>query len=346
MNDNLLFGHIRDFLLVHLPRRKNYSEHTVQSYRAAIDQLLDFIAACQRIPFDRIEFKHFTPDILNAWLDDIEAARGCSAATRNQRRASIGAFLKYCAAVDVTTVVYRQMMKKVPIKKTGQAELVEHMSEAAVSALLNTPDPKTRKGIRDRFFMALMYDLGARCQEMLDLRVKDLRISISPAATLHGKGGKIRSNPLRPKTVDLLRDYLAHYHPNESDYSEEYLFYLDTHGKRHPLSHDCVERFLRIYGDKARQQCAEVPARVHSHLLRHSRAMHLYQHGVDLSFISQWLGHANIETTLVYAHADTELKRAAIAAASMQGDPLASKLNSERYKVSDKDTLKKLMGLR
>ena len=74
--------------------------------------------------------------------------------------------------------------------------------------------------------------------------------------------------------------------------------------------------------------------------------MHLYQHGIDLTFISQWLGHANIETTLVYAHADTELKRQAIAAATQQGDPLASKLNPERYKVTDVETLKKLMGLR
>jgi site-specific recombinase XerD len=341
-----LFKHIHDFLLVYLPKRKNYSEHTVKSYRVAIDQFLDFIAAYQKIPFENIEFKMFSADILNNWLDSLETERGCGIATRNQRRASIGAFLKYCAAVDVTTVVYRQMMKKVPAKKTGRLELVDHMSETAVAALLNTPDPRTKKGLRDRFFMTLMYDLGARCQEMIDLRIKDIRVDVSSTATLHGKGSKIRATPMRPKTVELLREYLSLFHPHETEYSEQYLFYLDTHGIRHQLSHDCVERFMRIHGEKARQQCVEVPTRVHSHLLMHSRAMHLYQHGIDLTFISQWLGHANVETTLVYAHADTELKRQAIAAATQQGDPLAAKLNPERYKVSDEETLKKLMGLR
>jgi len=74
--------------------------------------------------------------------------------------------------------------------------------------------------------------------------------------------------------------------------------------------------------------------------------MHLYQGGMDLTLVSQWLGHANLETSQIYAHADTEHKRKAIAAATPSGDPLHAKLSPERFTITDDDTLKRLTGLR
>jgi site-specific recombinase XerD len=100
------------------------------------------------------------------------------------------------------------------------------------------------------------------------------------------------------------------------------------------------------YGVSAKKKCAEVPDNVHPHLWRHTRAMHLYQHGMDLTLVSQWLGHANLETTLIYAHADTEHKRKAIEAAVPDDSPLKSFTNADRYTVSDDETLKRLYGLR
>ena len=74
--------------------------------------------------------------------------------------------------------------------------------------------------------------------------------------------------------------------------------------------------------------------------------MHLYQHGMDLTLISQWLGHADLETTLIYAHADTEHKRKAIEAAVPPDSPLKSFVNPERFTVNDDELLKRLYGLR
>ncbi len=98
----------------------------------------------------------------------------------------------------------------------------------------------------------------------------------------------------------------------EQEYSEQYLFYSVIHGKKSPLSDSTIRRFLYTYSDAARKMCPDVPDKVHPHLFRHSRAMHLYQHGMDLTLISQWLGHVQLDTTLIYAHADTEQKRRAI----------------------------------
>lgn len=81
-------------------------------------------------------------------------------------------------------------------------------------------------------------------------------------------------------------------------------------------------------------------------MFRHSRAMHLYQHGMDLTLISQWLGHAQLETTLIYAHADTEQKRKAIEQATPADSPLKAHLNAEKYQVTDDEMLERLYGLK
>ena len=74
--------------------------------------------------------------------------------------------------------------------------------------------------------------------------------------------------------------------------------------------------------------------------------MHLYQEGMDLTLISQWLGHSQLETTQIYAHADTEQKRKAIAASTPPDNPLYAKLNPTRYTITDEELLKRLAGLR
>ena len=74
--------------------------------------------------------------------------------------------------------------------------------------------------------------------------------------------------------------------------------------------------------------------------------MSLYQSGVHLTLISQWLGHANFETTLIYAHADTEIKRKAIEKSIPNDTPLKEHTNAERYKVNDENVLKQLCGLK
>jgi len=74
--------------------------------------------------------------------------------------------------------------------------------------------------------------------------------------------------------------------------------------------------------------------------------MNLYQRGMDLTLISQWLGHANLETTRIYSKADTEQKRLAIEKATLNLGPLAEKLNSERLIINDDDMIKRLYGLK
>jgi site-specific recombinase XerD len=284
-------------------------------------------------------------NMLSMFLDYLENERGCSPATRNHRLHSIRAFYAYSAENNISAVAYYEEIKKVDSAKAPE-KLVEHMSEDAVKAIIAQADTSTRKGKRDMFLMLFLYKTGARIQETLDIRLRDVQFGKTPSVTLHGKGASVRSIPLRENTSEHLKEYIKMFHPDEGIYSDAHLFYTVRSGKRKRMTEDNARNLIQRYGLKARAVCAEVPVNVHPHLFRHSCAMSLYQSGIHLTLISEWLGHKNFETTLVYAHADTEIKRKAIEKAIPKDTALYEHTNSERYKISDEDVLKQLCGLR
>lgn len=113
------------------------------------------------------------------------------------------------------------------------------LSEAALEALLQQPDPTKRKELRNLTFMILMYDTAARCCELLGMKIKDLRLnSEHPIAYLHGKGGKTRTVPLLTNTVQHCKRYLRKFHHGEPADSEKYVFYTIIHGTQNRMSHD------------------------------------------------------------------------------------------------------------
>lgn len=344
IKDESLFQTLHDYLKKYLPDQKYASPNTIKSYREALNQFFDYIVSEKGIPLADITFSCMDYDTVSAYLDWLISEKKCSSSTRNHRLVCIRSFLTYAAGRDMGHMVYKAALSQIPKQKTGCFSAVEYMSEEAVQAILKQPDTSTQKGIRDQFFMILLYDTAARVQEMLDLKVCDIRQGKTPTATLFGKGSKVRTVPLMPETIGHFRNYLNVYHTGEDRYSTQPLFYVVQHGIRHPMSDDNVRKLLKKYGDMARRSCPEVPGNIHPHLWRHSRAMHLYQHGMDLTLISQWLGHVNLETSLIYAHADTEQKRKAIE--KSMGGKVTGGVDIPRYTVSDEDTIRRLYGLK
>lgn len=343
---NSLFAIVHDYLQIYLPKQRNVSPNTIRSYRKALEELLDYVKDREQIPLGEVTFEHLTADMIFSFLEYLETEKGCSIPTRNTRFAAIRAFMDYAADHDLALVANLNKLKKVPFKKPDCASGVDYMSMAAIRAIIEQPDSNTPKGLRDRFFMILLYDTGARIQEILDIKLCDVQFGRFPKVTLFGKGRKTRVVPLMEKTIQHLKKYLSIFHEHSALNSSEPLFYSVIRGNRYPLSDRRIRYILQKYGDQARITCPEVPENVHPHLWRHSRAMHLYQEGMDLTLVSQWLGHSQLETTQIYAHADTEHKRKAIEASTPPDNPLYSKLNSARYTETDDEVLKKLTGLR
>jgi site-specific recombinase XerD len=306
------FKAVRSFLLEYLPNQRCFSENTVRSYRQALHLFVLYLRTERGMSIKKIRFDVINRDLILDFLDWLETDRRCGVNTRNQRLMVLRSFFDYTGKLDFTQVALSVIVQDIPLK-TPQGKIVEYLSETALEVLLKQPDLATLTGLRNSFFMVLTYDTAARCGELLNMKVRDLRIKVQhPIAYLHGKGGKTRTVPLLSRTIQHCERYLRAFHPNEPADSEKPLFYTVIHGMQQPMSADTAALFLKKYGEMGTHVCPEIPAHIHAHMLRHTRAMHLYHQGMPMMLLSEYLGHASEETTKIYAYADTEMKRAAI----------------------------------
>ncbi len=310
MRSNTFWKCMREYFRIYLPKQRNSSKDTIAAFRMAWNLLLRYLTHEAGMNVQKLEFTDFNAAMLSGFLDHMENKKGWKATTRNHRLSCIRAFFKYASAIEPLAYMTYTALLSIPMKKdVDQSRMVEHMSKKAISALLSSVDTATRNGLRDQFFMTLMYDTAARNGEMLGIRLSDID-NEKATVILMGKGRKPRIVPVSKETVDMFIRYKKTFHLDS--HKETFLFYTIRHGEKMPMSADNVARFMRKYADIARINCPEIPDNVHPHMFRHSRAMHLYQGGMPLSMVSEFLGHADPETTLIYAHADTEMKRQAI----------------------------------
>jgi site-specific recombinase XerD len=202
-----------------------------------------------------------------------------------------------------------QEILAIPAKKQAHPA-VNHLSVEQTRRLLAQPNRSTRKGRRDVTLLATLYDTAARVQELADLTVGDIRLEPPAMAALTGKGNKTRHVPLGDNTAALLNAYLAEYRLNRPGHDDA--VFVNQQGRK--LSRGGIAWIIRKYqamtGDPVLANAELSP-----HVLRHSRAMHLYDAGVPLPYIRDILGHVDLSTTEIYARASTEAKRRALEAA-------------------------------
>ena len=340
VKDAQFFTVVSSFLNVYLVKNRSCSSNTVKSYEDALNLLFTFFEGTKDIPRQRVSWSHFTRQNIQEFVDWLEKVRNCSRQTQLQRLAAIRSFVRYGGIVDLRVIAIQADVERIRYRKPPPA-LVGYLTKEELSIFLAQPNCKKRTGFRNMVFLVLMYDTAARCQEMLDLRIQDLVLHrTSPCVYFTGKGNKTRVVPILPKTAEHLRSYLKKFHPAENRKRDDYVFYAYG-GPQRPMSPDTVAAFVKKYGESARHVCTSIPERVHPHMLRHTRAMHLYQGGVPLAMVSEFLGHAQIETTKIYAHADTEMKRKAIQqAANKLNDTIPDAL----WNTDDEEMMLKLRG--
>lgn len=213
-------------------------------------------------------------------------------------------------------------MVSIPKKKQGKVREIEFFSESALQSILEQPDGSKKTDVRNLIFMILMYDTGARVQELLDLHVGDIHMGRdSHYVILTGKGKKTRIVPIMEKTSEHLESYLIKSHPKPTTSAPPVLCGAQREqGKS--MSEDNVEKFVKRYGKLAREKNTDIPEHLYPHMWRHSRSMHLYRNGRPLPLVAEWLGQSNIETTIqYYANADISMKREAIEKATSELNP-------------------------
>jgi site-specific recombinase XerD len=188
---------------------------------------------------------------------------------------------------------------------------INYLTTEGIKLLLEQPDIATRNGYRNLALLALMYDTGARVQEMIDLTPESLNIESKPfTIRLYGKGRKTRVVPLMEEQIVILKQYMKENHLFDNHKQKHPLFF---NSRREKLSRAGITYIFKTYADMARQVNRELmPSIISCHSLRHSRAMHLLQSGVNLVYLRDLLGHTSIQTTDIYARADSKQKREAL----------------------------------
>ncbi|MCK9218241.1 MAG: site-specific integrase [Firmicutes bacterium] len=328
MHRKELSYYVTHFFTKYLGNEAGLSINTVKSYRDAFILFFKYLKESGICKISKLKMDTLNADNISGFLDWLESSRGCSISTRNQRLAALKAFCGYVARESPEENSLCQDILKIRIKKTSQKP-VEYLNKDAVEYLLKMPDSHSTLGLRDLAMIVLMYESGCRVQELIDLRLGDIAFRSPNTVTLTGKGNKARIIPISANAAAIVKAYLKS--ANICDMAHP--IFANRYGK--PLSRSGVSYVLDKYGRVARRKMPELyPSKLHPHILRHSKAMHLLENGVNLIYIRDFLGHSSVTTTEIYARCNPELKRKYIEQA---GNLITETV--EEYSESEKEAL-------
>jgi site-specific recombinase XerD len=297
---------LQPFFTDRLLGQRNASSHTIASYRDTFRLLLEFAQHHLRQSPSTLAIENLDAPFIGRFLNHLEKDRGNTPRSRNIRLAAIHSFFKYVALEEPSLSALAQRVLAIPCKR-HKTRPIDFLTRPEIDALLAAPDQGTYLGRRDRTLLLVATQTGLRASELIGLRCQDVSLGNGAHVRCVGKGRRARCTPLRKEAVSALRAWMR----ERNGQPAEVLF---PNARGLPLSHDGLDYLLSKHVAIARSQCASlVKKRVTPHVLRHSLAMDLLQHGVDRSVIALWLGHESMETTQVYLHANLELKEQALA---------------------------------
>jgi len=297
---------LQSFFTDRLQRQRDASPHTIAGYRDSFRLLLRF--AAQRLgkaPSD-LCVEDLDAPFIGQFLQHLQSERGNSARTRNVRLAAIHSFFRYVALSEPAHALLCQRVLAIPSKRYERRP-IQFLTREEIEALLAAPDPSTWIGRRDRTLLLVAIQTGLRVSELIGLRCRDISLGTGAHLRCVGKGRKERCTPLRRDAARMLRAWLQ----RQRAQPQEPVFPGIRGGT---LSRDAVQWLVAKHTATAQQHCPSLKRKkVTPHVLRHTAAMELLQHGVDRSVIALWLGHESLETTQMYPHADMRLKEQALA---------------------------------
>lgn len=288
----LLSQYLNNYLRI----QKNYSNHTLRSYKLTFKELIKYLRDYKGIKITKITLNDLNRRNIIDFLNYIENDLNVSINTRNQRLAAIKSFCKYISYEEIDNINNIIQILDIPSKKYNNKS-IDFLTKDELTTYLNSIKTNSRKGIRDYTLITLLYDTAGRISEIANLKCNDLRLDENPSVTLYGKGKKYRSIPITNETKKLLIDYINLFKINN-------FAYLFSGNKGEKCSTKMITHIVEKYA-----KLSEIEKNIHPHVFRHTRAMHLLEAGVPLVYIRDILGHESITTTEIYAKVSVETKR-------------------------------------
>lgn len=333
--------HISIFLTDYLPHQRNVSPNTIKAYSQTFVQFISYMRNKRNVPVEKITLDSITKESVSGFLSWVIEEHKCGKVTRNCRLAAICSFIRYLQYEDVGRLSNWQQILGIKAIKTEKRS-ISYISVDGIKLLLEQPDISSSHGRRNLAILSLMYDTGARVQEIADLTPDNVRIENKPyTIRLEGKGRKSRIVPLMDEQVAILRSYMEEQDLFKPERRKHPLFF---NSRLEKLSRQGIAFILQSYIRMAKMiNPSLIPDKVSCHSLRHSKAMHLLQAGVNLVYIRDILGHTSLASTDVYARSDSKQKREALEKAYSK---LTPNLKQEKLWEKDKNLLEWLNGLK
>lgn len=294
---------LRDYLYKYLAVQRKFTAATIKNYTDTLEQYRLYLREQKGIPFDKVGFHCFQKEMVYEFCIWLRDSQGKAVNTINLRLSAIKSFLCYCSEEDASLTGLYLKMKTIHRFKGKTDPKLEYLNPEQLETVFSAPDTTTRNGRRNQFFMIHAYETGGRVEELVSMTLGDiLRNGDSVQIRLHGKGDKTRYNPLPAEAVPHLEAYLAEFHPYGKN--TDYLFYTIHNGKHTKMSPRTVNAFLSAYAKQLHGTDPSFPEGLHCHVFRHSIGMAMYKAGIPISYIKDFLGHASLDSTAIYAHAD------------------------------------------
>lgn len=305
---NITFSYlVTTFFRSHLSAELGLAATTIASYSDCMKLLINY--ACERFSCqpEAIDLKTITHELVIEFLNHLEQQRGNGPNSRNQRLAAIKTFFHFITRQVPEMALANERIQAIRLKRTAHPP-PPSLTVEEVTAIIDAPDPHTLIGVRDRALLQLLYNTGARVQELADITLADLRTGSVPTVTLTGKGNKTRTIPLWQETVTLVKQYVDL--RNQEGIETESLF---CNARGAALTRFGIGRRVALHASRTASKCPSLQGRdISPHTFRHTTALHLIEADNAIDVVRDWLGHADIKTTSLYLEISIERKRKAL----------------------------------
>jgi site-specific recombinase XerD len=206
-----IFAFFEDYLKT----QKGLRPGSIRSYRDTLKLFLMHVAATRRRPITRLILEDLSSEQVLDFLRMIETTRKNHASTRNQRLAALHTFYRYLAVHHPEMLAEAERVEAIPSKRTPPPQ-THYLERDEIDTLFHTLPKQGVLALRDRALFMVLYNTGARVQEVADLNTDDVDLDGPLRVRLHGKGDKWRSCPLWPETAELLKELMRCSHGNQS----------------------------------------------------------------------------------------------------------------------------------
>jgi site-specific recombinase XerD len=297
----LIYG----FFIDYLAGQKGLRPTSIHSYRDAVRLFLSFVSADARRPISQVQIEDLTFERVLGFLQHLETTRHNHVATRNQRLAGLRTFFEYVGRRLPEMLHVCERVAAIPTKRTPLPETRFLDREEIVTLFARLPR-EGRQARRDHALLLMLYNTGARVQEIADLRLEHVSLTSPPHVRLHGKGDKWRTCPLWEETARVLRQWLD----DRRVVDPHAPVFTSATGR--PLTRFGIYKRVRQHAARLESDAPAPTRRITPHVFRHTAAVHLLEAGVEVNVIRGWLGHVSLETTNRYAEITVRMKEAAM----------------------------------